>query len=64
VKLYLLRQEPAQQIAAHPDTLTVITSADRWPSLLGLPLVPDPAVRPGWLHLRPLPHHASAAPGR
>ncbi len=65
MRFLLARTDPVQQIAAHPATLPAVTALllqhaqdpDRIPALreigLGLPLVPDPAIAPGSVHLRP-----------
>lgn len=71
LKFYVLRTEPVQEIAAHPDTLAELVAAlpkaepQQAPSraiglasLVGLPLVPEPELRPGFLHLRPFPRAA------
>jgi len=68
MRFYLLREDPVQEIAAHPDTLAELvaalpkaeppqgpTRATRFASLVGLPLVPDSELQPGLLHLRPFP---------
>ncbi|CUW29667.1 MULTISPECIES: hypothetical protein [Streptomyces] len=68
MKLLLIRVDPVQEIAAHPDTLSQLVAAlpksAPTPStssssglglLTGLPLVPDPNVPPGHVHLRPYP---------
>jgi hypothetical protein len=69
VRFYLTREEPVQEIAAHPDTLAQLIAAfpkatpnptpwrdgSGFSSLIGLPLVPDPEMRPGRIHLRPFP---------
>ncbi|MEW2567672.1 hypothetical protein [Streptomyces sp. NPDC047070] len=65
MKFLLARTDPVQQIAAHPATLPAVTALllrhaqdpDRLPALrgigLGLPLIPDPAIAPNAIHLRP-----------
>lgn len=71
MKFYLLRHDPVQEIAAHPDTLAELVAAlpkaepqqppgrtTGFASLLDLPLVPDPELQPGLLHLRPFPRPA------
>lgn len=77
MRLYLIREEPVQEIAAHPDTLAELVAAllkatpgpDPWPGrssigpLSGLPLVQDPALAPGLVHLRPAAATAGRASG-
>ncbi|WP_314411404.1 hypothetical protein [Streptomyces sp. DSM 40484] len=65
MRFLLARTDPIEQIAAHPTTLPAVTALllrhaqdpDHIPALrgigLGLPLVPDPAIAPGTVHLRP-----------
>ncbi|WP_330339377.1 hypothetical protein [Streptomyces sp. NBC_00557] len=68
MKLILARLDPVQMITAHPDTLaqfaTVLPKAEPRPGvpgnadlapLLGLPLVPDPEQKPGYVFLCPFP---------
>ncbi|MEU9661892.1 hypothetical protein [Streptomyces chartreusis] len=69
MKFYLLRKEPVQEIAAHPDTLALLVAAlpkaehrpghDRLALLIGLPLTPDPDMPPGFIHCRPFPRPAA-----
>jgi hypothetical protein len=72
VKLYLIRVDPVQQVAAHPDTLELLMkqlkehagpapSGPAGSSLLGWPLVPDPAVPRQIVYLRPHPQPAPHA---
>lgn len=69
MKLQLFRTDPAQEIAAEPNTLAQPqdilrpkeTETRAAPELLaawrasGLPLVPDESLRPGFVHVRPHP---------
>lgn len=68
MKLLLVRVDPVREIAAHPDTLAQFVAAlpkakpqpgppgtDGLALLTGLPLVSDPNVPPGHVHLRPGP---------
>ena len=72
MRLYMLRDDPVQEIAAHPDTLAVLVAAlpkaeprpgplghDGLAPLTGLPLVPDPDVPAGWIHCRPFPKYSA-----
>lgn len=64
---------PSHHVAAHPDTLALLVAArpkneprpQGGPGLLAvlldLPLVPDPALPAGWIHLRPFPRRPEAA---
>ncbi|MEV1020682.1 hypothetical protein [Streptomyces sp. NPDC050264] len=64
MRFLLLHTEPVQEVAAEPSTLAALTSALRTVpvhepgpgqlgALVGIGLVPDPAIPPGTLHLRP-----------
>ena len=69
MQLHLFRTDPAQEIAAEPDTLALLEDILRpkeaetraAPEVLeawrasGLPLVPDASLRPGFVHIRPHP---------
>ncbi|MEU1478925.1 hypothetical protein [Streptomyces sp. NPDC005760] len=69
-RLYLVRTEPVEQVAAHPDTMPLLVQAlesaqsqilpasptARMPSLFDLPLVPDDTVPRDVISLRPHPH--------
>ncbi|MFJ2477080.1 hypothetical protein ACIOWI_29595 [Streptomyces sp. NPDC087659] len=66
MKLYVITTEPAQQIAAEPATLERLTARLRTQmqerhldgaggDISGLPLVADPSIAPGFIHLRPTP---------
>lgn len=71
MKLYLLRTEPIQEIAAEPETLEQFKTALSpytkpalaTPEVLGLggaanlgfPLIADPELPPGEVHMRPTP---------
>ncbi|MFE7853732.1 hypothetical protein [Streptomyces sp. NPDC057403] len=64
--LYVVTVEPVQEVAAEPDTLAAITEALRRRAqpvddmatltpLMGVPIVTDPALPPGFVYLRPTP---------
>lgn len=67
MRIYLIRTEPIQELAAEPETLARLKTALRpyatpdtrdrqglgGPTGFGLPLVADPAVAPGVGHYRP-----------
>lgn len=70
MKLIAVIFEPVQEVAAEPGTLDQLTAALRAQlserleltvpsagigSLLGLPLVADPSLLPGFVYLRPIP---------
>jgi hypothetical protein len=70
VKLTVVTTEPVQQIAAEPATLDALTASLRATlterfnepittgeigSMWGLPLVTDPDLPPGEVHMRPTP---------
>lgn len=69
MQLHLSRTDPAQEIAAEPNTLALLEDILRpkevetraAPEVLeawrasGLPLVPDESLRPGYVHVRPHP---------
>ncbi len=74
MKLYLHRTEPVQEVAAEPATLAVFKTAlsphaqplPATPALtpaaqlIGWPLIEDPGVAPGLVHLRPRPDRTLA----
>lgn len=74
MRLYLRRDDPVQELAAHPDTLAVLVAAlpkaeprpgpfgnDGLALLTGLPLVPDQDMPVGVIHCRPFPTPSAPA---
>lgn len=73
MKVYLIRTEPVQEVAAHPDTLQLLIQRlkdDARPAppelgdslFFGWSLVPDPTLARDIVHLRPYPRPTPPAP--